>query len=257
MAFRIREEQLAEFRRSALADFENEMILHSKSFSPKLSEVLGDDQLRIAVRQAMDRAAKYGFTNRGPIRLYIELMFLCGSDFDTDPQYPEIGKVLNSSEDQMDRANRICDGVSEYIEKVAGEKNVNVRSAEKFLAEFARFPLNISESDFSESIAREMTNAYPQKTAYVGNENLNRLIGEGRIEARKHDFEAVRAQVLVVVLMFAFGHGCANDPLYPWIGRTLRDEKIMDSQARALRLEKKAITWLDHVLAGNKEGATE
>ena len=48
--------------------------------------------------------------------------------------------------------------------------------------------------------------------------------------------------------MFAFGHGCCEDPLYPWIARTLTDEKITDAEARAKRLEKKAITWLDHVL---------
>ena len=46
-----------------------------------------------------------------------------------------------------------------------------------------------------------------------------------------------------------FGHGCADDPLYPWIERTLNDQAIIDAPARAKRLEKKAITWLEHVLA--------
>jgi hypothetical protein len=54
--------------------------------------------------------------------------------------------------------------------------------------------------------------------------------------------------------MFAFGHGCTHDPLYPWIARTLKDERIKDPAARAERLEKKAITWLDHVLARPPKG---
>ena len=62
-------------------------------------------------------------------------------------------------------------------------------------------------------------------------------------------FRAVREMALVIVLMLAFGHGCADDPLYPWIARTLQDEAITDPAARAKRLEKKALTWLEHVLA--------
>jgi hypothetical protein len=49
----------------------------------------------------------------------------------------------------------------------------------------------------------------------------------------------------MVVLMFAFGHGCSNDLLYPWISRTLTDERIIEPAAREERLEKKATTWLE------------
>jgi len=55
--------------------------------------------------------------------------------------------------------------------------------------------------------------------------------------------------------MFAFGHGCTNDLLYPWISRTLQDERIADPEARAARLEQKAITWLEHVNARNEKRA--
>ena len=82
---------------------------------------------------------------------------------------------------------------------------------------------------------------------------MTALIREGAAEARKHGFP-VRGEALMVTLMFAFGHGCMGDPLYPWIGRTLKDEKIVDPAARAERLEKKALTWLDHVLASPREG---
>jgi len=53
--------------------------------------------------------------------------------------------------------------------------------------------------------------------------------------------------------MFSFGHGCTDDPLYPWISRTLHDERIVNSEARAARLEKKAVTWLEHVNARNEK----
>jgi hypothetical protein len=79
---------------------------------------------------------------------------------------------------------------------------------------------------------------------------------EALAEAEVYGFTTVRQQVLIVTLKFAFGHGCTDDPLYPWISRTLQDRKIKSPQARAARLEKKAVTWLEHVIADNERGAT-
>jgi hypothetical protein len=250
----IRPNQMKVFEEAALRRFEDEMVVHSKEFTPRLCEVLGDEQLRVALRQAMKRAEAYGFTFRGPIRLYIELMFLCGSDFDTDPQYPAIGEVLNASGDQMQRAEQLHEGVIDYQGKVSGPDGVNVRKALEALSVFARKPVTVSSSDFVPAMLQEMTRAFPKKVVYTGEERLTRLIQEGRAEAREYAFPTVRGEALIVILMFAFGHGCTHDPLYPWIARTLKDERIKDPAARAERLEKKAITWLDHVLARPPKG---
>ncbi len=247
----IRKEQMVTFEQDALRRFEDEMVLHSKEFSPELCEIIGDEQLRVALRQAMARAARYGFTYRGPIRLFIEMMFLCGSAFDTDPQYPALGEVLRSSDEQMHRAEQIHEGFLDYLERVSGPGAENVRKALRDLLIFARRPLTLSRNDFVAGILQEMAGIFPQKAAYVGDEALTALIHEGVAEARKYGFATVRAEAMVVVLMFAFGHGCTYDPLYPWISRTLRDPRIIDSAARAGRLEKKALTWLEHVVAGN------
>src|SRR5919198_5265474 len=114
----IRPEQMEVLERGTRQRFENEMVAHGAEFSPRLSEIIGDEQLRLAVRQAIERARGFGFTNRGPIRLYVELIFLRGSDFDTDPQYPELGRILREEGDQMLRAERLFDAVSDYMDKV-------------------------------------------------------------------------------------------------------------------------------------------
>jgi hypothetical protein len=251
----IRQNQLDSMLKAGQIEFENEMMAHSKEFSPRLTELLGDEKLRIAIRQAMDRAESYGFTYRGPIRLYIELMFLCGSDFDTDPQYAEIRKELSGTDDQMIRAERIWQGVVDYNSQVCGEKNINVVKAEEYLAEFAKSPIHFNESSFVETIVNEMTAAFPQKVDYIGKEGLKELIDSGRATAQKHELSSLRAEALIIILMFTFGRGCTKDPLYPWISRTLQDEQIKDSEARTKRLEKKARTWLDHVLARVHKGA--
>jgi len=249
----IRTEQMKTFEEAAMRRFEDEMVEHSKDLSPRLCEVIGDEQLLVALRSAISRAIAYGFTNRGPIRLFIEMMFLCGSAFDTDPQYPKVGEVLRMPGDQMQRAEQIHEGYLDYVDKVSGPGGVNVHKALRDLAFFAQMPIKFTSNNFVPGMLQEMNNLFPKKTAYAGAEGLTVLIHEGRTEAQKYSFNSIRGEVLLVVLMFAFGHGCTSDPLYPWISRTLQDERIVDPEARAARLEKKAVTWLKHVNAGNEK----
>jgi hypothetical protein len=250
----IRAEQMKVFEQAARRHFEEEMVAHSKAFSPPLCEVIGDDQLRLAVRSAITRAEGFGFTFRGPIRLFIEMMFLCGSAFDTDPQYAPVGEVLNQSGDQMQRAQQIHEGFLDYLEKVSGPRAANVHRALNDLLVMARGPL-IFANDFVGDMLELMDRVFPRKTAYVGEAGLKALIQEGILESREYNFDAARQTALVVVLKFALGHGCTDDLLYPWIARTLRDERITDASARAARLEKKAVTWLEHVVARNERGS--
>jgi len=249
----IRQEQTEAFRQHHLQKFEDEMVEHSKERFAVLCKVIGDEQVRVAVRSGMRRAGTYGFTNKGPIRLFIEMTFLCGSGFDTDPQYPAVSAALRNSADQMIRAEQIHREYVEYLKKVAGPGGVNVHKALNEIPDLARKPMPFSSDGLVAGLLREMTRIFPQKVAYVGEAGLIKLIRVGAAEAERYQFSTVRQVTLLVVLMFAFGHSCTNDLLYPWIAKTLRDEKILSPSARAERLEKRALTWLDHVLARNRE----
>lgn len=249
----VRDKQIRSFEQAALHRFEEEMIVHSKEFSPRLCEVMGDEQLRLVVRSAIGRARTYGFTNRGPIRLFIELMFLRGSAFDTDPQYPGLGNALRASDDQMHRAMLMHQESIDYSENVSGPDDVTVYNALRNLATFAQAPLRFTASNFVTAVLQEMENIFPEKVAYIGSDKLTTLIHAGRIEARKCGFATVRGEAMIVALMFAFGHGCTNDPFYPWISKTLQDQRIIDPAARATCLEQKALTCLNNVITGNEK----
>jgi hypothetical protein len=252
---KIRKEQLEAFEYRALQNFEDEMIAHGKVFAPIISQVIGDAQLRIAVRQTIATAGKYGFTLRGPIRLCVELMFLCGSGFDTDPQYPGIGEVLRSSDGEMRKAERIHLGHAEYLEHVAGPDNINVRKALEAVAAYARNAPDNLERNLENEVLEQMVRAFPQRVTFIGETALRALVAEGRAVSARYGFATARSQALIIILMSAFGHGCTNDPLYPWIHQTLVDPQIVDATGRAQRLERKALTWLDHVLARPATGA--
>lgn len=81
----IRKEQMEAFDRLPFQNFENEAIEHARKFAPKHCEVLSEDTTRTAVRAGIQRAGRYAFTGRGPVNLFLDLMFLLGSEFDNDP----------------------------------------------------------------------------------------------------------------------------------------------------------------------------
>lgn len=252
---RIRPEQMKVFEEAAWLSFEDEMVIHSREFNPLLCDVLDEEELRAALRQAIKRAIGYGFTCKGPIRLYIELMFLFGSRFDTDPQYPMLAELLNAPGFEMDRAGQLHKIVGDYLDKVSGENGIYEDRALERFSVVVREPIAYSSDELDETLVREMIRIYPQKAVLIGEEGLASLIREGRQEALKFGFNTVQGQAMIVRLMYGFGHGCTDDPLYPWISRTLKDGKIADPASRAKRLEKKALTWLDQVLERLHEGA--
>jgi hypothetical protein len=247
----IRNEQMKELSEAVSRAFEKEMVLHLAEFSPPLFKAVKEEQLRLAIRFGIGRASEYGITFRGPLRLYLELMLLFGSHFDTDPQYPWTAEILNGQESipQMQRAERIYEKTCDYRTNVAGPQDIYTLEALRSISMLARLPLAVTEADFVPHMLEEIARVYPQKAAYVGSDGLKALIDRGIVAARRYGFSTIRARALSVVLMFAFGHGCFDDPLYPWIAKTVANGAIADPDERAKRLEKKAVTWLDQVLA--------
>lgn len=254
----IRREQMEVFQAEARRTFEDAMVAHLAAFSPPLHRAVGDAALRSTVQLGMTRAAGYGFDQRGPVRLYLELMLLFGSRFDTDPQYPWASAILSDRDDgapQMRRAERLYERTMDYRQRVAGPEDAYALRGLRNIRAWAAAPIDFAMSDLIPYMLREISALYPEKADYVGQEALAALIRKGREGALNQRFGSPRAIALVVVLMVAFGHGCGADPLYPWIARTLKEDAAADPETKAKRLEKRALTWLDAVLA-NLEPST-
>jgi hypothetical protein len=104
----IRDQQMQVFAESARRQFEAEMILHLSKFAPSRFETLGEKAVGETVSLGIERAEKHAFTNRGPVRFYIELMLLLGDDFDTDSRYAWAAEALADPEtaEQMSQADQ-------------------------------------------------------------------------------------------------------------------------------------------------------
>jgi hypothetical protein len=224
---KIRQRQVALFAQAVTDEFVDEMVRHVSEFAPRMAVLLGEPAVREIIRMGLDRAEAYGLTNRGPVRLYLDLMFLFGCGFDTDPQLPWAARNLRSRiiPDQTTRASILHTEAMSYIHHVLGDDREHVRAAmmriRTHLEDLA--PVHAAREDDALDRLRFL---YPTKFDHAGEPVMRALIRNSIDLAKVHDVASGEGNALFVGLAFVLGHGFASDPLFPWIQATLRDPRF-------------------------------
>lgn len=242
-------EQTDSIKAVAIQKFELEMLEHMAAYAPKLHELYGDTVFQTMIRQGIQQAFVYGFSYRGPIRLYIELMFSLGHRFDTDPQYPWCRKILNdhNDPDQMRRAERLFAATDRYVTTAFGKANQHVVTALQRLKDDKTFFLQLFQTNRETSILAVLQGYYPEKTRAIGQRALISLVHRAQQEAENYDVATRQGANLLCVLMFIFGHSVMDDPLYPWVKRTLNGARFQQSNQRIGKLSAKTGTYMSAV----------
>lgn len=242
----IRQQQADTFRQTALQKFEDEMVEHLKKFSPQHCKVAGEPSVRQVIRLGIETARRYGLTNRGPVRFYIELMFMFGSYFDSDPQYPWAGAVLRDSEviDQTIRADRLYDAMNKYLAEVSGPDHQYLIEAMRRLSQLRIEDFLTPGQDPEEGMLAKLLSIYPQRCEYLGEPLLRATIRHSFKLADLYNLSTDRGRVLMTGFAFAMGHGFAKDPLYGWVGRRLAEPRSSRATDRVEELYSKALLYL-------------
>lgn len=249
---RVREKQLGEIEQAlALELFEDEMMGHVHAFAPRHAAVIGDAGARAVVALGVARARAHGVTNPGFLRFHVELMFMLGGMFDTDPAQPWAGEILRDASlpDQAARIDRLYEATILYLDAVEGPAGVYSVEAMRRLLDLVRDSAATAELRFEEKALAVMARIYPQRCAYVGDAPLRELVRRAVAEAARLDVATDVGAGLVVGLMFGMGHGFADDPLFPWVQATLRDPAIKTRERRVARLQKRVEIYVDRALA--------
>jgi hypothetical protein len=89
---------------------------------------------------------------------------------------------------------------------------------------------------------------YPQKAEDVGERVLRGLVDTASARAGGLGVTSETGRALIAGLMFGFGHGVLDDPLYPWVARTLNQQLVPDPNERAQRLHEKTRVYIDYML---------
>jgi hypothetical protein len=241
----IRGEQVQALNDALVGRFEDELVLHMRDFAPALCRQHDEASVREIVRAGVRRATAIGLTRRAPIRLWLEMQFSLGSDFDSDPQLPwAAASLIDASQHPLGCAEALYAASGDYFDAVAGPDNQYMvealrRAVDVPLGEFTRL------SNADAFIAR-MASIYPQKVAYVGHAALRAVFGTAIDSAARYDV-APRGAPLIAGLMFAFGHGAVGDPLYPWVRSTLSDGSASADRGVS-RLHERAVAYAKAVV---------
>jgi hypothetical protein len=248
---RVHERQLEEIGRAlALEHFEDEMVAHLHGFSPWHSEVLGDAGVRRTVRLGVERAGAHGLTGAGSLRFYVELMFMFGSRFDTDPLLPWAGEVLRDPgiAEEAGRIDRLHRATLAYLEAVNGADHTASLEALRRIKRMLREDIRAADLRAERRAIDTMRQIHPMFCAYVGEPPLRELVCRGPQVAAQLDVATDGGVVLVTAMMFTIGHGFAEDPLFPWVRATLRDPSLRSPDERVAGLRKRAELCLDRAL---------
>jgi hypothetical protein len=252
----IRQEQIDAFKPSAVRKFEDDMVDHLKKFAPKRWKSLGEPGVREVIRFGINRARKYGFSYRGPVRFYIELMFMFGGYFDTDPQHPWVTPIFKDPKmtDQMIRADRLYKEMNNYLGIVSGPEHKFLIEAMNRLSQAKLEDFLTAGTSVDRSILAKLQQIYPEKCDYLGRTVLGTILQTGFEVARDYELTQEKGVVLTVVLAFALGHGFPSDPLYRWIGTELADKSRPDPN---VRIDELYSNWKIHLDSLLEEGSQE
>jgi hypothetical protein len=247
----IRPEQMAALKDASLASFEGQLADHCRTFAPNMSGRAGAAKVREFVHTGVQRAWDHGFSLRGPIRLYLELMLSCGCDFDTDPQLPWASEALaaDRASDEMARAKALYQAMQGYAGRVYGAGREHGIAALGRLSQLSPGDWSKLSGPFEARLERFLRAIFPQKLEYSGMPAVAGLIPRAAETASGFSVRLEMAVVLLLTLGFVFGHGVATDPMYAWVAAALTDSKTPNPQDRVAQLYDKIHSYAESALA--------
>lgn len=240
----IREAQFEALQNALTAKVEMEFVEQCYKFSPPLCKAAGDRGVLQTVRNGMERAQSYSFSDKDHIQFYIEMMLVLGSEFDSDPQFPWAAEILQDFSSQSHvRVLALHRDLSLYLDRVVGPENVFLKEA---LANFLelRTQLSSPEELNIDNVRKLLWRFFPQKYDDMNDDQLSQI--EASAMSRAREFELTWGDGLIAGIMFMFGHGATSDNLYPWIANTLAAPPTGAEDTRLQRLWAKLHLYAEH-----------
>lgn len=100
------------------ARFEDETLGRLRNIWPQKYAYLGEAGARRLIQQGIEAAKRYGITDESGCLVYIGLMYMLGSSFDTDPLFAWAGVILNDkAEDQTGKIGRLYFEAINYLKQ--------------------------------------------------------------------------------------------------------------------------------------------
>jgi hypothetical protein len=238
----IRHEQLRALGQAPNQQFQDNLMQYSESFYPEECQAMGQHQLRLFVRHAIDVSTAEGYPLEREIAYFLSLMFMLGIDFHCDPQLPwNFGSIGDSR--LVDRAGKMDDffaGAMEYLDETAGPDNEHLVRAMIRVRNYDFNQVPALGADFVEKVGDVLERFFPEKFAYQGEAVTWDIIRAGTEQAAQYGIRDHQGLFCYSALMFMEGSGMHKDPVYGWIGRILNEPGLSAPGARGMQLFRAA-----------------
>ncbi len=93
----IRDEQMAVLGRIGDSQTADRAVAHLRNCIPEVCAALSEMELREIIRWGRNRSRRSGIEREGDFFRYLNLMFMFGFEFDTDPRYPWAAHALGAA----------------------------------------------------------------------------------------------------------------------------------------------------------------
>ncbi|MCL1029417.1 hypothetical protein [Serratia silvae] len=251
MVIQFTDEQFECFRKYTVENYVLELSMKIDSAFPYLKKTLGDECFKQAISGGVIKAEKIGFSERGPVQLYVSLLIVFGSGFETDPQYAWFSKVMdeNKSLPQLEQADFLFEKVRCYLDEIGGESERHLLNCASKLLHLDFEKVNIRHENYINDIHELLIKLHPQKYLSTPKDDITILIQQGIIKANNiYGFDNTNHVALIVLFMFFMGHQFDQDPFYQWIDQSKFLQYRHNSQLLANKFESRAKIWLQAAL---------
>lgn len=181
------------------------------------------------------QARNLGMTKKAPATVWTEMCCLFGIGLVSDPQYAAIVRSVQGVQPttQMQVAQGLYDWTCAFQTQAMGQQNACFKAALARIPDVLDAPKTLAPASF-------LAHIWPEKCSFLGQKAVDDLIAVVAQQSSDLPILTLRQQRAYLALTFFLGHDCRQDPLFPWIGKSLADQSDPGG-----RLVSRALIWLD------------
>lgn len=191
----------------AIEKYIDEIMDHWESNFPGFILLQKDKDIKSYINQGISIAKKYGYTQRGSVRLYIDMMIMFGVNFERDPLFQWLIEKEKSS--QIERSVKSHMLLTGYFEKVYGDNGCFFKESINNFKEFSEKYLPVKIDITNKELHEMLKYIYPQRYDFVGTDAIDNLIFLS--ESKKYKLKHSRHRSYLVIIMFLFGCSFEQD----------------------------------------------
>lgn len=202
------------------------------------------------VQLGRQRAARHGWRSEQTVYLYLSLMLMLGSGFESDPLLPWTARALQREprRDAVPRMFALHAEALDRLDEIVGERNEHLCKALLRLRGLDLAGFDTPDLGAGAATLRQcMADLYPQKASAAGADGLEAWAALALARARQHGLQRPRDVALLAGLMFMMGCEVDTDPAWPWVAAALA--MPLPGPQRAALLHQSALAQIERSLA--------